>query len=95
MKLENLKISINIKDCGGNNVEQTVSMNGRVVHGPVPPLPFTYITGTGKEFNINFELGSYEVSPEEHDLECKLAEKLLPALNTVMSNLAEVMNKKK
>ena len=44
---------------------------------------------------INFELGSYEISPEEHSEECKLIEKLLPALNSMLNNLAEDMAKKK
>lgn len=45
--------------------------------------------------NINFELGSYEISPEEHSEECKLIEKLLPALNSMLNNLTEDMAKKK
>lgn len=45
--------------------------------------------------NINFELGSYEISPEEHSEECKLLEKLLPALNSMLNGLAEDMTKKK
>lgn len=44
---------------------------------------------------INFELGSYEISPEEHSEECKLLEKLLPALNSMLNGLAEDMTKKK
>ena len=44
---------------------------------------------------INFELGSYEISPEEHSEECKLMEKLLPALNSMLNGLAEDMTKKK
>lgn len=47
------------------------------------------------EVNINFELGSYEISDEEHSEECKLIEKMLPALNSVLNNLAEDMTKKK
>lgn len=47
------------------------------------------------EVNINFELGSYEISPEEHSEECKLIEKLLPALNSMLNNLAEDMTEKK
>lgn len=47
------------------------------------------------EVLINFELGSYELSPEEHSEECKLVEKLLPALNSMLNGLAEDMTKKK
>ena len=47
------------------------------------------------EVSINFELGSYEISPEEHSEECKLLEKLLPALNSMLNNLSEDMTKKK
>ena len=47
------------------------------------------------EVNINFELDSYEISPEEHSEECKLVEKLLPALNSMLNNLSEDMTKKK
>ena len=47
------------------------------------------------EVILNFELGSYELSPEEHSEECKLIEKLLPALNLMLNGLAEDMTKKK
>ena len=47
------------------------------------------------EVLINFELGSYELSAEEHSEECKLVEKLLPALNSMLNGLAEDMTKKK
>ena len=47
------------------------------------------------EVLINFELGSYEISAEEHSEECKLLEKLLPALNSMLNNLSEDMAKKK
>ena len=47
------------------------------------------------EVLINFELGSYELSAEEHSEECKLVEKLLPALNLMLNGLAEDMTKKK
>lgn len=47
------------------------------------------------EVLINFELGSYEISAEEHSEECKLVEKLLPALNSMLNGLAEDMTKKK
>ena len=49
----------------------------------------------GNSVNVNFELGSYELSPEEHSEECKLIEKLLPALNLMLNGLAEDMTKKK
>ena len=49
----------------------------------------------GNSVNVNFELGSYELSPEEHSEECKLIEKLLPALNLMLNNLTEDMTKKK
>ena len=65
MKLENLKLNINLKANNNNEV------------------------------NINFELGSYELSAEEHSEECKLVEKLLPALNSMLNGLAEDMTKKK
>lgn len=64
MKLENLKLNINLKANNNNEV------------------------------NVNFELGSYELSPEEHSEECKLVEKLLPALNSMLNGLAEDMTKK-
>ena len=44
---------------------------------------------------INFELGSYEISPEEHSEECKLLEKMLPALNSMLNGIVEDMAKKK
>lgn len=47
------------------------------------------------EVLINFELGSYELSPEEHSEECKIVEKLLPALNLMLNGLTEDMTKKK
>ena len=47
------------------------------------------------EVLINFELGSYEISPEEHKLECELVEKFLPALNLMLNSLTEDMTKKK
>ena len=47
------------------------------------------------EVLLNFELGSYEISPEEHSEECKLLEKMLPALNSMLNHLAEDMTKKK
>ena len=47
------------------------------------------------EVLINFELGSYEISAEEHSEECKLMEKMLPALNLMLNNLTEDMTKKK
>ena len=47
------------------------------------------------EVLINFELGSYELSPEEHSEECKLVEKLLPALNSMLNGVVEDMTKKK
>ena len=64
MKLENLKLNINLKANNNNEVL------------------------------INFELGSYELSAEEHSEECKLVEKLLPALNSMLNGLAEDMTKK-
>ena len=47
------------------------------------------------EVILNFELGSYELSPEEHSEECKLVEKLLPALNSMLNGVVEDMTKKK
>ena len=47
------------------------------------------------EVLINFELGSYELSAEEHSEECKLVEKLLPALNGMLNNVVVDMTKKK
>lgn len=55
----------------------------------------------GNSVNVNFELGSYELTPEEHALEVKLMEKFLPALNTMLNELtaematADADNKKK
>lgn len=48
----------------------------------------------GNSVNVNFELGSYELTPEEHALEVKLFEKFLPALNDMLNNLTEDMSKK-
>ena len=45
------------------------------------------------EVNVNFELGSYEISPEEHSEECKLLEKLLPMLNSALTDLTIDMAK--
>ena len=47
------------------------------------------------EVLLNFELGSYEISAEEHSEECKLIEKLLPALNSMLNGVVEDMAKKK
>ena len=49
----------------------------------------------GNSVNVNFELGSYELTPEEHSEECKIVEKLLPALNLMLNGLYEDMTKKK
>ena len=49
----------------------------------------------GNSVNVNFELGSYELSPEEHSEECKLIEKFLPALNSMLNGVVEDMTKKK
>ena len=49
----------------------------------------------GNSVNVNFELGSYELTPEEHSEECKLVEKLLPALNSMLNGVVEDMTKKK
>lgn len=58
-------------------------------------LNVTLKANNNNEVLINFELGSYELSPEEHSEECKLVEKLLPALNSMLNGLAEDMTKKK
>ena len=55
----------------------------------------TLKANNNNEVLLNFELGSYELSPEEHSEECKLVEKLLPALNLMLNNLTEDMTKKK
>lgn len=47
------------------------------------------------EVLLNFELGSYEISDEEHKLECELIEKLIPTLNGMLNNVVEDMTKKK
>ena len=52
-------------------------------------------SNNNNEVLLNFELGSYEITPEEHSEECKLVEKLLPALNSMLNELAEDMAKKK
>ena len=44
---------------------------------------------------LNFEVGSLELSAEEHSEECKLMEKMLPALNSMLNELTEEMTKKK
>lgn len=58
-------------------------------------LNVTLKANNNNEVLINFELGSYELSPEEHSEECKLVEKLLPALNSMLNSLTEDMTKKK
>ena len=58
-------------------------------------LNVTLKANNNSEVLINFELGSYELSAEEHSEECKLVEKLLPALNSMLNGLAEDMTKKK
>ena len=55
----------------------------------------TLKANNNNEVLINFELGSYELSAEEHSEECKLVEKLLPALNLMLNGLAEDMTDKK
>ena len=55
----------------------------------------TLKANNNNEVLINFELGSYELSPEEHSEECKIVEKLLPALNLMLNGLTEDMTKKK
>ena len=47
------------------------------------------------EVLLNFELGSYEISDEEHKQECELIEKMLPALNGILNGVVEDMTKKK
>ena len=47
------------------------------------------------EVLINFKLGSYELTPEEHSEECKLLEKMLPALNSMLNGIVEDMAKNK
>ena len=58
-------------------------------------LNITLKGNNDNEVNVNFELGSYELSPEEHSEECKLLEKMLPALNAMLNNLVEDMSKTK
>ena len=58
-------------------------------------LNVTLKANNNNEVLINFELGSYELSAEEHSEECKLVEKLLPALNLMLNGLTEDMTKKK
>ena len=58
-------------------------------------LNVTLKANNNNEVLINFELGSYELSAEEHSEECKLVEKLLPALNSMLNGLSEDMTKKK
>ena len=58
-------------------------------------LNITLKANNNNEVLINFELGSYELTPEEHSEECKLVEKLLPALNSMLNNLTKDMTKKK
>lgn len=64
-------------------------------------ISFNAKANNNNEVNVNFELGSYELTPEEHALEVKLMEKFLPALNTMLNELtaematADADNKKK
>ena len=55
----------------------------------------TLKANNNNEVLINFELGSYELSPEEHKLECELIAKFLPALNGMLNGVVEDMTKKK
>ena len=45
--------------------------------------------------DVNFEIGSLELTPEEHEAELRMMEKFLPALNLMLNNLTEDMTKKK
>ena len=47
------------------------------------------------EVILNFELGSYELSPEEHSEECEMIAKFFPVFNLMLNNLTEDMTKKK
>ena len=58
-------------------------------------IAFNAKATNGNSVDVNFELGSYEISAEEHSEECKLVEKLLPALNLMLNELTEEMTKKK
>ena len=53
----------------------------------------------GNSVNVNFELGSYELTPEEHEAELRMMEKLLPfwnnALNELTSDMAKAAENKK
>lgn len=54
----------------------------------------SFKANNNNEVLLNFELGSYEISAEEHSEECKLIEKMSPALNSML-NILEDMTKKK
>ena len=43
------------------------------------------------EVLINFELGSYELTPQEHADELRMMEKLLPLLNSALNELTAEM----
>ena len=58
-------------------------------------LNITLKGNNDNEVLINFEVGSYEISPEEHSEECKLLEKMLPALNSMLNGIVEDMAKNK
>ena len=54
-------------------------------------ISFNAKANNNNEVNVNFELGSYELTPEEHALEVKLMEKFLPALNSMLNGIVEDM----
>ena len=58
-------------------------------------VSFNAKANNNNEVLLNFELGSYELTPEEHALEVKLFEKFLPAMNDMLNNLVEDMTKTK
>lgn len=58
-------------------------------------LNITLKGNNDNEVVLNFEVGSLELSAEEHSEECKLMEKFLPALNSMLNELTEEMTKNK
>ena len=54
----------------------------------------TLKANNNNEVLLNFELGSYELSTEEHSEECKLIEKMLPALNSMLNILEDTTKNK-
>ena len=45
----------------------------------------------GNSVNVEFDIGSLELTPEEHEAEMRLMEKLLPTINSMLNGIVEDM----